>query len=245
MFGAGAIFRQQGRAIAPYTPNPNMIFLMQPNEEVNGTKVFTDLATGGNAPHAITTNNDVEISRGTTDYWGGNRALALFNGSGDWLSMAYDSDWPTISSVTILFYSSNVGLSWGLFGQYVNSSNRFRLRWNAGGSRWAYYQVQGGSVVGEVDFADSGMLSNTWQCVTLSLIDEEGTPQLRLRRNGVEKSRTVWTAPTAWSTINAPLEIGRGDAGGIFEYFSGYMSAMLAYTNDQVETGVPSEPYTP
>jgi hypothetical protein len=85
-YGGRIVGVSRGEGSAPVPPPPvdpdfaNVVLLIQPDAESNGSTVFTDLSPVGNT---ITRAGDTQISTGTTIF---GKPTVAFDGSGDWLT---------------------------------------------------------------------------------------------------------------------------------------------------------------
>jgi len=183
----------------------------------NGTDGSTDFDDSGYTGHTVTVNGDTQIDTSQKKFGTGS---ALFDGTGDYLSIPDSSDWnfgTDAFTIDLWIYCTNLYDHSRLLSTSDSNYTGFLLYVSANGSMG--FLVGTGSSWNPSLIAGAGTISeNTWHHIAV-VREGTGSNEFKLYVDGVMKSQT---------TYNSSI----GDGGDVFiignwrlydEYFYGYM----------------------
>jgi hypothetical protein len=189
----------------PYWDNVSLLLHMDGS---NGSTTFTDSSRNANAL-TVTANGNAQISTAQSKFGG---ASALFDGTGDYLSIASNPvfAFPGDFTIEAWIYPLNLQLA-GIFGTYV-SFEGFIVYLGSSGmigiQTQTNYKESSGSVY----------TANEWQHI--ALVKSE-TNTYKIFRNGSEVSLTVSEGTLASSFAQRAFNVGVYDTTQYF--FNGYI----------------------
>lgn len=214
-----------------YDPFFSDVQLLLPMNGTNGSAAFTDESSNG---FTVTANGNSAISTSQSKFGG---AAAAFDGSGDWLEIAYDPAFDLTGDFTVecWFYptasSGDFPRLWA-FGNY-NAANSMTLSFVNDGS------ASGGSIT--LDFngpqyqSAAGLVSlNAWQHIAV------------VRSGSTVKVYLDGTERLSQGSLSAPVQRSQPFIIGNLHGFTGYtIAAFAGYIDDlRITSGTNGARYT-
>lgn len=152
----------------------------------DGSTTFTD-----EIGKTVTANGNVQLD---TDQKKFGTASALFDGAGDWLSLATSADWAFgTGAFTVDFWirfntidTSNTN---GLFYSYYDDNNYFNFAYDGANHEFLLYHKRSGTVA-FVYWDDYTLSINTWYHIEISRSAATGWSDFRLFINGTLQTQT-------------------------------------------------------
>jgi hypothetical protein len=173
---------------------------------MNGTDGSTSFIDSSASTHTVTATGDAQIDTAQSKFGG---ASGLFDGSGDYLSLADSSDWYFgTGDFTIDFWvrwDGAPGSRQDLCGQIGDSYNKWYFCWQAGGYLELYVKVSGSTKI------DVKAMWNpsTATCYHIAIV-RYGTT-FKIFVDGVDKPSSGGTDSDAMPDIASELKIGTAE----------------------------------
>ena len=189
----------------------------------NGADTSTTFTDTGSNPQTFTANGNAQVDTAASKFGGGS---ALFDGSGDDLTAADNSNWDIMDSTSndmTLDFWVKFAASTGddtMIAQYEDGSNRWTLRRQGGAETPQFFMVSGGSTVFNITGASNDLNNTDWN--HLAFIRVGGLYGLYV--NGTQ---TGYSADTSVDTFAGTLFIG--DGGASAQSLDGWMDEISFY----------------
>ena len=181
---------------------------------IDGSTTFTDSSAYGKT---VTANGNAQIDTAQKKF---GTASGLFDGSGDYLSIADSDDWNFgTSDFTIDFWvrlNSFQGVNGAIFGQGTDGSNLVQFYYDSTNNRWFFAVAESGT--SEIQLLGSDTISlNTWYHIAIV----RNGDVWKLYRDGTELATQSksYTYPNYTSTF----VIGARNWGTIDRFFDGWI----------------------
>ncbi len=165
---------------------------------------ITDSSASG---HTVTTVANAQIDTAQKKFGTGS---CLFDGTGDYLSIADHADWfMGTDEVTVDFWfrPDDVSGDVELFQQYTGGDDFISLKWNQARTHFAIKFRTGGATTLEESSDDYALQANTWYHFALIRGWGSGADDWAFCINGTEIG--TFTDAVAWHDEGAAFEVGR------------------------------------